>query len=68
MCLQARDDGLALAQEVDSLSARLSGSTPSCLLSAHHLAKEAGVLTDVGTHDALQAGGLVPVFCLSGCS
>ncbi|XP_076028204.1 alanine--tRNA ligase, mitochondrial [Genypterus blacodes] len=43
---QARDNGLALAQEVDSLSARLLSSAPSCLHAAHRLAKEAGVLTD----------------------
>ncbi|XP_078138946.1 alanine--tRNA ligase, mitochondrial isoform X2 [Centroberyx gerrardi] len=43
---QAREAGQALAQDVDSLSVRLSGSAPSCLDAAQRLAKEAGVLTD----------------------
>uniref|UniRef100_UPI003AAD214F alanine--tRNA ligase, mitochondrial isoform X3 n=1 Tax=Centroberyx gerrardi TaxID=166262 RepID=UPI003AAD214F len=46
LCLQAREAGQALAQDVDSLSVRLSGSAPSCLDAAQRLAKEAGVLTD----------------------
>ena len=44
-----------LSQDVDSLSARLSGSAPLSLDSAQRLAKEVGVLIDVciNTHDAL---------------
>ena len=47
--LQAREAGQLLSQDVDSLSARLSGSTPLSLDSAQRLAKEVGVLTDVCT-------------------
>uniref|UniRef100_A0A673A096 alanine--tRNA ligase n=1 Tax=Sphaeramia orbicularis TaxID=375764 RepID=A0A673A096_9TELE len=42
----ARELGQAVAQDVDSLSARLAGSTPSSLVSAHCLAKEVGILSD----------------------
>ncbi|XP_027872383.1 alanine--tRNA ligase, mitochondrial isoform X2 [Xiphophorus couchianus] len=45
--VQARDMGRALSQEVDSLSARLSGSAPSSLGSALQFSKEASVLSDV---------------------
>lgn len=45
---QAREAGLALAQEVDSLTVRLADSTPTILDSAQRLAKEVGVLSDVG--------------------
>ncbi|MED6275023.1 hypothetical protein CHARACLAT_022247 [Characodon lateralis] len=44
--LEARDMGQVLSQEVDSLSARLSGSAPSSLGSAHQFSKEASVLSD----------------------
>ncbi|KAM4749821.1 alanine--tRNA ligase, mitochondrial [Anableps anableps] len=44
--VQARDVGQVLSQEVDSLSARLSGSAPCSLGSAHQLSKEASVLSD----------------------
>lgn len=47
--LQAREAGQVLSQEVDSLSARLTGSAPSSLDSAQCLAKEVGVLSDVST-------------------
>ncbi|KAK5898602.1 hypothetical protein CesoFtcFv8_008163 [Champsocephalus esox] len=43
---RAREDGQVLSQEVDSLSARLSGSAPSSLDSAQRLAKEVGILSD----------------------
>ncbi|XP_041839918.1 alanine--tRNA ligase, mitochondrial [Melanotaenia boesemani] len=43
---RAREAGQVLAQDVDSLSARLSGSTPSSLDSAHQFSKEASVLSD----------------------
>ncbi|XP_044044874.1 alanine--tRNA ligase, mitochondrial isoform X1 [Siniperca chuatsi] len=43
---QAREAGQVLAQDVDSLSARLTGSAPSSLDSAQRLAKEVGVLSD----------------------
>ncbi|XP_040002495.1 alanine--tRNA ligase, mitochondrial isoform X1 [Xiphias gladius] len=43
---RARDAGQVLSQDVDSLSARLTGSPPSCLDSAQRLAKEVGVLSD----------------------
>ncbi|XP_049899416.1 alanine--tRNA ligase, mitochondrial [Epinephelus moara] len=42
----AREDGQVLSQDVDSLSARVAGSTPSSLDSAQCLAKEIGVLSD----------------------
>ncbi|XP_032419033.1 alanine--tRNA ligase, mitochondrial isoform X2 [Xiphophorus hellerii] len=45
--VQARDMGRALSQEVDSLSARLSGSAPSSLGSALQFSKEASALSDV---------------------
>uniref|UniRef100_A0A3B3V959 Alanine--tRNA ligase n=1 Tax=Poecilia latipinna TaxID=48699 RepID=A0A3B3V959_9TELE len=44
--VQARDMGRALTQEVDSLSARLSGSSPFSLGSALQFSKEAGALSD----------------------
>ncbi|XP_023809293.1 alanine--tRNA ligase, mitochondrial isoform X3 [Oryzias latipes] len=43
---QAREAGQALSQEVDSLSARLSGSSPSSIDSAQRLSKEASILSD----------------------
>ncbi|KAM3865330.1 alanine--tRNA ligase, mitochondrial [Diretmus argenteus] len=43
---QAREAGQVLVQDVDSLSARLAASAPSCLPTAQRLAKEAGGLTD----------------------
>ncbi|XP_078022692.1 alanine--tRNA ligase, mitochondrial isoform X1 [Epinephelus lanceolatus] len=43
---RAREDGQVLSQDVDSLSARVAGSTPSSLESAQCLAKEIGVLSD----------------------
>ncbi|XP_074487311.1 alanine--tRNA ligase, mitochondrial [Sebastes fasciatus] len=43
---RAREDGQVLSQDVDSLSARLTGSAPSSLDSAQRLAKEVGVLSD----------------------
>uniref|UniRef100_A0A671TFM2 Alanine--tRNA ligase n=1 Tax=Sparus aurata TaxID=8175 RepID=A0A671TFM2_SPAAU len=43
---RAREAGQVLSQDVDSLSARLSGSAPLSLDSAQRLAKEVGVLTD----------------------
>ncbi|KAM7420015.1 hypothetical protein PAMA_016894 [Pampus argenteus] len=43
---RAREAGQLLSQDVDSLAARLSGSTSSCLDSAQRLAKEVGVLFD----------------------
>lgn len=43
---RAREDGQVLSQDVDSLSARVAGSTPSSLDSAQCLAKEIGVLSD----------------------
>ncbi|KAM4583791.1 alanine--tRNA ligase, mitochondrial isoform 2-T2 [Odontesthes bonariensis] len=43
---QAREAGQVLSQDVDSLSARLSGSVPSSLDSAQRLAKEASLLSD----------------------
>ncbi|KAM4604084.1 alanine--tRNA ligase, mitochondrial [Polymixia lowei] len=43
---QAREDGQTLAQDVDSLTARLTASTSACLSSAQRRAKEVGVLTD----------------------
>lgn len=49
LCLQAREAGQLLTQDVDSLSARLSGSTPSCLEYAQRLAKEVGVVSDVSS-------------------
>ncbi|PWA28459.1 hypothetical protein CCH79_00021040, partial [Gambusia affinis] len=44
--LQARDMGRVLSQEVESLSARLSGSAPSSLGSALQFSKEASALSD----------------------
>lgn len=44
--VQAREAGHVLSQEVDSLSARLSGSAPSSLDSAHRFSKEASRLCD----------------------
>lgn len=52
--LQARDMGRALSQEVDSLSARLSGSAPSSLGSALQFSKEASALSDVGVLPMMQ--------------
>ncbi|XP_040891471.1 alanine--tRNA ligase, mitochondrial [Toxotes jaculatrix] len=43
---RARDAGQALSQDVDSLSARLTDSSPSGLESAQCFAKEVGVLSD----------------------
>ncbi|TKS65699.1 Alanine--tRNA ligase, mitochondrial [Collichthys lucidus] len=43
---EAREAGQVLSQEVDSLSARLTGPAPSSLDSAQCLAKEVGVLSD----------------------
>lgn len=43
---RAREAGQVLSQDVDSLSARLTGSAPSSLDSAQRLAKEVGVLSD----------------------
>ncbi|XP_034044322.1 alanine--tRNA ligase, mitochondrial [Thalassophryne amazonica] len=43
---RAREDGQVLAQDVGSLLVRVSGSTPSSILAAERLAKEAGVLID----------------------
>lgn len=43
---RAREAGQVLSQDVDSLAARLSGSTPSSINSAQRLAKEVGVLSD----------------------
>lgn len=37
-----------MAQEVDSLTVRLTDSAPTSLDSAQRLAKEVGVLSDVG--------------------
>lgn len=45
--LQAREAGELFTQEVDALSARLAGSASTGLDSAHRLAKEAGVVSDV---------------------
>ncbi|XP_070770947.1 alanine--tRNA ligase, mitochondrial isoform X1 [Enoplosus armatus] len=42
----AREAGQVLSQDVDSLSARLTGPAPSSLDSAQRLAKEVGVLSD----------------------
>lgn len=47
-CPQAREAGHALAQDVDSLAARVADSAPSSLDSAHCLTKEVGLLSDVG--------------------
>ncbi|XP_029374731.1 alanine--tRNA ligase, mitochondrial isoform X2 [Echeneis naucrates] len=41
---QAREAGQVLSQDVDSLSARLTGSAPSSLESAQNLAKEVGIV------------------------
>ncbi|XP_030598859.1 alanine--tRNA ligase, mitochondrial isoform X2 [Archocentrus centrarchus] len=43
---RAREAGHVLSQDVDSLSARLSGSAPSCLDVAQRLSKEVGLLSD----------------------
>lgn len=43
---QAREAGQVLAQDVDSLSARLTGSASTSLDSIQRLAKEVGVLSD----------------------
>lgn len=52
---QAREAGRALSQEVDSLSARMSGSSTSSISSAQSFSKEASILSDVSvSHDALQ--------------
>lgn len=45
--LQAREAGQLLSQEVDSLSARLTGSASSSLDTAQHLAKHVGFVSDV---------------------
>lgn len=76
LCLQAREAGQVLSQDVDSLSARLSGSAPSCLDTAQRLAKEVGVLSDVSVtvslsrHQSVTAASDVtfdPVLCVPGC-
>ncbi|KAF3688223.1 Alanine--tRNA ligase, mitochondrial [Channa argus] len=43
---RAREVGQVLSQDVESLSARLSGPPPTSIVSAQHLAKEVGVLSD----------------------
>ncbi|KAF6734215.1 Alanine--tRNA ligase, mitochondrial [Oryzias melastigma] len=43
---QAREAGRALSQEVDSLSARMSGSSTSSISSAQSFSKEASILSD----------------------
>ncbi|XP_058496223.1 alanine--tRNA ligase, mitochondrial [Solea solea] len=43
---RAREAGQVLSEDVDSLSARLTGSAPSDLTSAHRLAKDVGLLSD----------------------
>ncbi|KAL1006215.1 hypothetical protein UPYG_G00069350 [Umbra pygmaea] len=43
---KAREAGQALAQEVDSLSARLAAANSPSLAVSHRLAKEVGMLTD----------------------
>lgn len=53
-CFQAREAGLALSQDVESLSARLTGSSQSSVDSAQRLAKEVGVLSDVRTLPMMQ--------------
>lgn len=50
---QAREAGLALAQDVDSLTARLADSAPTSLDSAQRLAKEVGVLSDAVDNTAV---------------
>lgn len=62
--LQAREAGQLLSQEVDALSARLTGSAPTDLDSAQHLAKQAGVVSDVR---ALARGVCVWEQLLTGC-
>ncbi|XP_061627008.1 alanine--tRNA ligase, mitochondrial isoform X3 [Phyllopteryx taeniolatus] len=42
----AREAGQSLLEEVETLSARMTGSAPSCLDSAQSLAKEVGVVSD----------------------
>uniref|UniRef100_A0A8C9X8P5 Alanine--tRNA ligase n=1 Tax=Sander lucioperca TaxID=283035 RepID=A0A8C9X8P5_SANLU len=49
----AREQGQVLAQDVDSLTARISGSAPSSLDSAQRLAKEVGVLSDAVDNTAI---------------
>ncbi|XP_060919568.1 alanine--tRNA ligase, mitochondrial isoform X2 [Labrus mixtus] len=58
---RAREAGQVLYQDVDSLSARLSNSAPSCIDSAHRLAKEVGVLSDAVDNT------FNPDLCLTGC-
>ena len=55
-CFQAREVGLTLCQDVESLSARLTGSAQSSVESAQRLAKEVGVLSDVRTLPMMQCG------------
>ncbi|RVE76803.1 hypothetical protein OJAV_G00012440 [Oryzias javanicus] len=43
---QAREAGQDLSQEVDSLTARMSGSSPSSISSAQRFSKEASILSD----------------------
>ncbi|KAF1394456.1 hypothetical protein PFLUV_G00000490 [Perca fluviatilis] len=50
---RAREQGQVLAQDVDSLTARISGSAPSSLDSAQRLAKEVGVLSDAVDNTAI---------------
>nr|XP_015218024.1 PREDICTED: alanine--tRNA ligase, mitochondrial [Lepisosteus oculatus] len=52
---EAREAARPLAQEVESLSARLGAASPS-LSSAHRLSKEVGQLTDVRSFPALHKG------------
>ncbi|KAM9857578.1 alanine--tRNA ligase, mitochondrial [Aulostomus maculatus] len=44
--LQAREAGQLLTQDVETLAARLSGSTLSCIDSAQSFAKQVGVVSD----------------------
>ncbi|XP_037546073.1 alanine--tRNA ligase, mitochondrial [Nematolebias whitei] len=51
--VRAREMGLSLSQQVESLSARASGSTPSSPDSAHRLSKETSILSDVVDNSAI---------------
>ncbi|XP_053194449.1 alanine--tRNA ligase, mitochondrial isoform X2 [Scomber japonicus] len=50
---RAREAGQLLEQEVESLAVRIAGSAPSCLDSAHSLAKEVGVVSDAVDNTAV---------------
>ncbi|CAK6983860.1 alanine--tRNA ligase%2C mitochondrial isoform X4 [Scomber scombrus] len=50
---RAREAGQLLSQEVDSLAVRIADSAPSCLDSAHCLAKEVGVVSDAVDNTAV---------------